>query len=57
MSAGGLPGVCPKCKRILKIRVENGKAVCFCPDAKCGYRYEDEQKPKGNSHEKHHDKA
>lgn len=41
MSDGGLPGICPRCKKILKIRMENGKAVCYCPDTKCGYRYED----------------
>ena len=38
---GRLPGVCPKCKKILKIKVENRKAVCYCPDRTCGYRYED----------------
>ena len=35
-----LPGICPKCGKILKIRVQNGKAVCICPNPKCGYTYE-----------------
>lgn len=31
MSDGGLPGVCPSCGKILKIRIKGGKAVCVCP--------------------------
>lgn len=36
----GLPGICPACGKILKIRMEDGKVVCVCPDKKCGYIYE-----------------
>lgn len=36
----GLPGICPACGRILKIRVKDGKAVCVCPGRDCGYTYE-----------------
>ena len=40
MNVCGLPGICPACGKILKIRMEDGKVVCICPDKKCGYIYE-----------------
>ena len=40
MSDGGLPGVCPSCEKILKIRIKGGKAVCVCPAKDCGFTYE-----------------
>lgn len=40
MNINGLPGICSKCGKILKIRVQNGKAVCICPNKACGYIYE-----------------
>ena len=40
MDDGKLPGICPASGKVLKIRVKNGKAVCVCPNTKCGYVYE-----------------
>lgn len=40
MSENDLPGICPVCGKILKIRIKDGKAICVCPAKDCGFNYE-----------------